>query len=281
MNRKQFCAITVLALTTMIAGCGGGSDNKNNTPTIDNPVGNPSADLSQLTTQPYEYQSAYINRGTSFLLSWPSAVAAPRSTQVNLVRFLEGRGDEPQSEDRVSLDINGSGAAAWAVKKRGNLDVGGVYYLDALTAVDHRKYAFVVEGGRAAHAPGSGAETRGEDVTVSGGGGNLGNMTVLWPDKRTGSVGISRNTAFTLQFPAESSAPSRFSVRLRRYQEARGTDTFSNSEQRISVSHDAGTNLWTVRRRDNFQLDGVSTYILEVNADGDPQPRSYAFITGN
>jgi hypothetical protein len=233
-----------------------------------------SADLSGLTVQPANAYSGYISRGTTFVLSWASASAAPRSTQVNLVRYFEARGDEDRGEFRERIDVNQSGASSWNVRHRsGDLAFGAVYYLDVRTALDRRRYAFTTSGGRAA------SPTRGVDISNGAGSGSLNNLTLRWTGEAAGSVGIATGTQFVLSFPSESQAPSRFTVRLRRFKEERGDESFSDSEQEISINHDPGSGDWVMRRRDNFRLESAATYVVEVDAPGEPFPRQYAFIT--
>ncbi len=276
MNRKQFLSTATLLLATTVAGCGGGgNDNNDQGDRIDNQGGNASADLSRLTVQPFHYDSAFISGGTRFLLSWPSVGDAPRTTQVALYRFLEARGEEIREDFREDIRIAGAGNAAWTVRKQSDLFPGGVFFLDVSTNLDRRRYAFIVEGGRSVKTE---EPTRGVDINT-GGSGALSNMTLRWNGDAIGPVGIPTNNSFVLQFPSEGSAPPRISVRLRRYKERRGSDGPSANEQEIEVSHDGGTGTWIVRRRDNFALERGATYILEINADGEPRQRNYTFLT--
>ena len=243
---------------------------------IANPGAGSVTDLSRLTVLPTHPQSAYIGGDTRFVLLWPAATDAPRTTRVALYRFLEAQGDEVRENFREDIRIAANNASSWSVRKTGDLFPGGVFYLDVSTDLDRRRYAYIVGGGRAVAT--NGEPTRGVDISTPGNG-SLSGMTLRFSGDATGTAGVSAATSFVLQFPSEVAAPPRFSVRLRRYKERRGTDEPSANEQKIEVAHDAGTGLWTVRRRDNFLLERGATYILEINADGEPQPRGYVFLT--
>lgn len=281
MNRKQFLGVAGLLLVGTVTGCGGGGGgNQNDNEIINNPGGTDSIDLSRLSVQPYREVSAYIDDDTEFLLSWPTAADAPRSVQARLYRFLEARGGESRQDLLEETSIVASSNSSWLVRPRFDLAAGGAFYLDVTTALDRRRYAFIVEGGRAVALPAlEETQTRAVDINNNGGTGSLSNLTVRYNGDNIGPVGISTSSVFLLQFPSEASAPAKMTVRLRRYKERRGDEDPSANEQQTEVSHEAGSGVWTVRRRDNFLLERGATYILEVLAEGDPFQRNYVFLT--
>ncbi|MBC8140247.1 MAG: hypothetical protein H7Y38_02260 [Armatimonadetes bacterium] len=278
MNRKQFCGIALGLVATAVAGCGGGGDdnNRNDTESINNPGAGSVTDLSRMTVFPGQKDGAFIGQNTGFVLSWATATDAPRTTRVALYRFLEARGGETRSDFREDIRIAGNTVSSWSVRKQSDLFAGGVFYLDVSTDLDRKRYAFIVGGGRSI-AP-SDEPTRAADVNTPGTTIGLGNLTVRYSGDATGAVNIPVATPFVLDFGAETNAPARFTVRLRRYKERRGTEEPSANEQNVDVSHDAGTGQWTVRRSDNFLLERGATYILEVVTDGETQ-RNYVFLT--
>ncbi len=280
MNRKQFLSAAGVLLTGTVAGCGGGgSDRRDDNVTIDNPNGSSSADLSRLQIDPRLERSAYIDDETDFFLTWPSQAEAPRTTQVRLYRFLEARGGEGREDVLQDVRIDGNSNGSWAVRPRNFLALAGVYHIDVTSSLDRRRQAFIIESGRTATLPEStDAQTRGVSIENNGGTGSLSNLTLRYIGDTVGPVGIPIGTSFVLQFPSEASAPARMSVNLRRYKERRGDDGTSGDEQRVELLHDAGSNVWTVRRRDNFPLERGATYILEVFADGERE-RDFPFLT--
>ncbi len=277
MNRKQFCSLAIV-MATGLAGCGGGGGNnsRNDTESISNPGAGSVTDLSRLTVFPQSRDGAFIGQNTGFVLSWATVTDAPRTTRVALYRFLEARGGEIRSDFREDIRISANSASSWSARKQSDLFAGGVFYLDVATDLDRKRYAFIVGGGRGVSA--TGEPTRGKDLTTPGTVIGLSNMTVRYSGDAVGAVNIPVATPFVLDFGAETNAPPRFTVRLRRYKERRGTDDPSANEQNVDVSHDAGTGVWTVRRSDNFPLERGAVYILEVVTDGESQ-RNYVFLT--
>ncbi|MBC7804706.1 MAG: hypothetical protein H7145_01020 [Akkermansiaceae bacterium] len=280
MNRKQFLGAAGVLLAGTVTGCGGGgNDNENDNVSIDNPGGSSSDDLSRLALEPPHDRAAYINDDTDFLLSWPSAAEAPRSAQVRLYRFLEARGGESREDRFEESFITGNNNGSWVVRSRNFLATGGVYYLDVSTALNRKRSAFIVEDRRSVNLPvGQDTLTRAVDINNNGGTGSLNNLTLRYNGDSIGPVGIAPTSSFVLQFPSESAAPARMTVRLRRYKERRGEEGPSGNEQEIELLHDAGSNVWTIRRRDNFPLERGATYILEFLVDGERQ-RNYPFLT--
>lgn len=281
MNRKQFLGVASVLLVGTVAGCGGGGsdNNQNDNEIINNPGGSASANLSRLTVQPFHERSAYIDDDTDFLLSWPTPADAPQTVQVRLYRFLEARGGESRQDFLEETSIVASSSSSWLVRPRFDLSAGGVFFLDVTTTLDRRRYAFIVEGGRAVAIPTEQeSRTRAVDIPNNGGTGSLSNMTLRYNGDNIGPVKIATNSVFLLQFPSDASAPARMTVRLRRYKERRGDEGPSANEQEVEYFHDTA-GVWTVRRRDNFLLEGGATYILEVLAEGDPFQRNYTFLT--
>lgn len=281
MNRKQFLGVAGVLLVGTVTGCGGGGGgDQNDNEIINNPGGSDSVDLSRLTVQPSHDLSAYIDEDTEFLLSWPTAADAPRTVQARVYRFLEARGGESREDLLEETSIVANSTSSWLVRPRFDLAAGGAFFLDVTTTLNRKRYAFIVEGGRAAGLPTEqDARTRGVDIINNGGTGSLSNLTVQYNGDGIGPVGISTSSVFLLRFPSEASAPAQMTVRLRRYKERRGDESPSANEQQVEFTHDAGTNVWTVRRRDNFLLERGATYILEVSALGDPRQRNYTFLT--
>ncbi|MBC8134446.1 MAG: hypothetical protein H8F28_00990 [Fibrella sp.] len=280
MNRKQFLGATSMLLVGTITGCGGGSNNdERNGTNIDNPSGSTSADLSRLTVDPPHDRSTYIDDDTDFFLSWPSVAEAPRTAQVRMYRFLEARGGESREDRFEETFVEGNNNASWRVRSRNFLAAGGVYYLDVTTALSRKRYAFIVNDRRSVNLPvEQDARTRAVDINNDGGTGSISNLTLRYNGDGVGPVGIPTTNSFVLQFPSEASAPARMTVRLRRYKEQRGEEGPSGNEQQIELLHDAGSNFWTIRRRDNFLLERGATYILEILVAGE-RDRNFPFLT--
>jgi len=294
MTRRLFVgAGCALALTLMIAGCGGGhSDNSNNdSPTLNNPGGGATADLSQLIIQPGRAASAFIDPGTAFILSFPTPAAGPVYLQASLHRYKEARGGESQQDYTVKVDTSAVGTATWSVRSHDGLDTSGVYYLDVRTSTDERRYAFVIQGdGRATPAPSplttaaTGRATANNDVYNTGGNAaGFTNLQLQWATTAFTSAYIPGTSPFVLNFVGPNGAasdtfsPSEFHTHLYRYKEARGSDDFSQSEQDLEYDHTPGSGVWTFRRRGSTILES-GTYLFVVTTPSESVPRRYSFI---
>jgi hypothetical protein len=117
---------------------------------------------------------------------------------------------------------------------------------------------------------------RGDTVTTqTGGNGLIRDVEVL---SGGASVFISRAQAFELNWP-DGNPPAEFTVSLRRFQEERGGESLSNGTQRITLTQLDGSS-WSLRRRDNFDLDAGGVYYIELLAPGQPTQR-FVYIVSN
>ena len=98
-------------------------------------------------------------------------------------------------------------------------------------------------------------------------GGSVNDVEIL---PAAGTYGISRSvgsSGFEVRWPNNSfPPPNQFTVKLRRYKEKRGDDNGGDTEQETEGDSDNTNFIYTVRRKNRFQLDGVAAYYLEISA---------------
>jgi hypothetical protein len=123
---------------------------------------------------------------------------------------------------------------------------------------------------------GGGGNRNSDGVTIqSNGNGRLEDVEVLFGGD---AVFVPRTQTFELRWP-DGNPPSQFTVFLRRFLEPRGGLGLSRDAQRITVDQING-NSWSLRRRDNFDLDAGGVYYIELTAPG-RSPQRFAFIVTN
>lgn len=93
-----------------------------------------------------------------------------------------------------------------------------------------------------------------------------------------GATFVPAATTFQVGWSGSNTPPPQFTVALRRYLEARGGQDREVIAQRVDVAQQSGYT-WSVRRRDNFELDLGGVYYLELAAPGSNGILS-AFIVG-
>ena len=111
-----------------------------------------------------------------------------------------------------------------------------------------------------------GTRRRTPSVANPGTGGSLRSVQIR---PTPGTTFISRNTIFELSWTEEDPPPSSFSVALRRYREARGEEDREIETQVTELNQEGDSFVWTLRRRDNFDLDVGGVYFLELVSAGE------------
>lgn len=212
--------------------------------------------------------AAFVSPATVFQLSWAAPAPPPASFGVLLRRYREPRGGQSKDTGPQNISVTQQGAAfVYNVARRDGfqLDTGGVYYLDLHSgAGDTQQAAFIADGG---------PTVAGNQSTQTLSPGTNGSLSGLTINPAPGAVNVPRNAAFVLSWSGAAPPPSQFTVSLHRYKEPRGSDGGGNEEQNITISGQ-GANVWSVRRKDNFDLENDATYYLEVSAPGQDPVRA-------
>lgn len=258
-------ATAVVALSQ--AGCGGGSKN-NDTATV-KPGTN--GNLSAVTVGP-TVNRVFIGRSTPFSASWASNNPPPSEFTVRLQRYLEERGGEPRRIVSQPILIEQQGNSfQWAIRRRDgfDLDAGGAYYLQLTSPGGQEKLVTYIAGAdRSQDVPGSSSGTTSRAVTQNPG--TNGNLASVRIEPEPGTTFISKNTTFQLRWENGAEPPPSFEVQLRRYKEPRGTEINKDDrEQAIEMGKADNSFTYSVRRRDDFDLEENGVYYLEVRAGGD------------
>jgi hypothetical protein len=111
-----------------------------------------------------------------------------------------------------------------------------------------------------------GTRRRGPSVANPGTGGELRSVQIR---PTPGTTFISRNTIFEFSWSEENPPPSSFSAALRRYKEARGEEDRVIETQVTELTRQGDSFIWTLKRRDNFDLDSGGVYFLELVSSGE------------
>lgn len=117
-----------------------------------------------------------------------------------------------------------------------------------------------------------GTRRRGPSVANPGTGGSLRSVQIR---PTPGTTFIPRNTIFELSWSAENPPPSSFSAALRRYKEARGDEERIIETQVTELTRQGDSFVWSLRRRDNFDLDIGGVYFLELVSSGETVYATY------
>lgn len=117
-----------------------------------------------------------------------------------------------------------------------------------------------------------GTRRRGPSVANPGTGGSLRSVQIR---PTPGTTFIPRNTIFELSWTEENPPPSSFSASLRRYKEARGEEARTIETQVTELNRQGDSFIWTLRRRDNFDLDQGGVYFLELVSSGETVYATY------
>jgi len=271
-HARPFLGLTCLALGGLaLAGCGGGGGGGKGGSSDITTGANGRLQDAQIGPRA---GTAFISPATIFQLSWTAAAPPPASFGVLLRRYQEPRGGESKDTGAQNVDVTQQGAAFVYNVARTNgfhLEGGGVYFLDLHSgAGDIAQAAFITDGGPTV------AGNQSTQTINTGTGGSLSGLTI---NPAPGAVNLPKSAALVLSWPGQVPPPAQFAVSLHRYKERRGSDGGGNEEQNITVSGQ-GTNAWSVRRKDNFDLETDATYYLEVTSPGQDPVRA-AYITSS
>lgn len=219
--------------------------------------------------------AVFVSRSSTFQIEWPSNDPPPAEFTVELNRYQEPRGAAPRviTPQPVTVTRQG-GSYLWNIRRRDNfeLDGGGVYFLRLQSPGGQQVLAtFIASNDR------SEAATRGE-TERPGTGGSLGGLNIL---PASGSTFIPKGTTFQLVWSGQAPPPSEFTAQLRRYKEARGSESSSDSEQAITVDRVDNGLIWNLRRRDNFNLEENGVYYLDITAPGEAPYRAAYIISSD
>jgi len=269
---RRLLGLTCLALGGLApAGCGGGGGGSGGG-SSDITTG-ASGRLQDVQIGP-RAGTAFVSPATVFQLSWAAAAPPPATFGVLLRRYQEPRGGQSKDTGAQNISVTRQGQSfVYNVARRDGfqLDSGGVYYLDLHSgAGDTQQDAFIADGG---------PTVAGNQSTQTLSPGTAGSLAGLTLNPAPGAVNIPRNSALVLSWSGATPPPAQFTVSLHRYKESRGSDGGGNEEQNITVSSQ-GTSVWSVRRRDNFDLENDATYYLEVSAPGQDPVRA-VYITSS
>jgi hypothetical protein len=111
-----------------------------------------------------------------------------------------------------------------------------------------------------------GTRRRGPSVANPGTNGSLRAVQIR---PTPGATFISRNTIFEFSWTEDDPPPSSFSAALRRYKEARGEEARVIETQVTELTRQGDSFIWTLKRRDNFDLDSGGVYFLELVSSGE------------
>ena len=252
-----------------LAGCGGGGSHSS--PDVSTGA---SGRLADVQVGP-SAGAVFVDPASTFQFSWPNPAAPPPATfGVGLRRFLEPRGGESRDVGTQNVTVSQVGSAfIYNVRRKDQfaLDAGGVYYFDLHASTgETRQIAFIADGGPTV------ASNRSEQTVNPGTGGQVSGVLIT---PTPGAVNVPKNTTFLLAWSGPVLPPSQFTVSLHRYEELRGTDDGGNSEQNVTLNSQ-GANVWSLRRKDDYDLDGDATYYLEVSAPGQA-PVRVAYLTSS
>ena len=264
---RLLCALCLSLGGLALAGCGGGGGSHSSSDVSTGANGR----LADVQVGP-RAGAVFVGPASTFQLAWPSPAAPPPATfGVTLRRFQEPRGGEAKDVSTQNVTVSQQGAAfVYNVGRKDHypFDVGGVYYFDLHASTGETKQvAFIADGGPTQPS------NRSEQTASPGTGGLLSGLAVT---PAPGAVNVPKNTTFVLAWPGPVPPPSQFTVSLHRYEEPRGTDGGDNLEQNVTLTGQGAA--WSVRRKDNYDLDGDATYYLEVSAPGQ-EPVRIAYLT--
>lgn len=255
------------------AGCGGGS--------------NDHVDDADFTSTGFNGQllpilitpvrgTVFVPASSAFQIQWTTDNPPPPQFSVKLQRYKEARGDEARSIEEQRITVPRQNDYTWQIRRTDgfDLDTSGVYYLELRTPDNQELLsAYITSSDRSVAPP-----TRAETVNTGSGSGSLSGVII---SPATGSVFIAKTTAFFLSWNGATPPPAQFTVGLRRFQEARGGEDKSDTEQVVTVTRQGNTNSWQVKRRDNFNLDTGGVYYLELTAPGESTVRAAYIVSSD
>lgn len=261
--RRRVMARALAAALWIGAGCGGG--NLGSSRTIQT---GGSGKLADAAIGP-ALGAVFIPRSTAFQIAWPAGTAPPDRIQVALRRYKEARGGlgPETTTQRIQVDRVGT-TNAWNIRRDGeDLDKDGVYFLELSTPGQaERVGAYIVSSDRSV------AEdvTRGDEDRVIDTGSATGRLSDVQISPAPGALFIPRGTAFQIAWSAAAPPPPQVTVRLWRYQEARGGEPRLVGKKPLDPPARQGNAfVWNIKRRDSFDLDQGGVYFLELDAGGE------------
>jgi hypothetical protein len=217
--------------------------------------------------------TAFVSRTQVFQMGWTPAAPPPQIVEVSLMRYQEARGGEARAVTAQRLQAQpAAGALTWDIRPLSSLVADGVYFLELSTPgqTPTQRTCYIV---------GSSANPTGVGVTVNTGTAS-GQLSSVQLTPTPGAVFLPRASSFQLTWPAGTTPPPSFEVRLWRYKEARGLAGRSVEEQALADPTRTGsTFVWNIRRRDGVDLDAGGVYFLELRAPGQTEVRAAYIVS--
>jgi hypothetical protein len=143
MMKRRVFGLAVLALGTVLAGCGS-SGNVAKT-------GTTSGTLADMLIRPAPGTFA-ISRSTVFTLAWPEGTTPPPTFEVRLYRYQDARSNDfPRTNEIQDTKLTREGDRfVWDLERSNNLllDDGGIYYLQVKTSSEEVFASYIVAVGR-------------------------------------------------------------------------------------------------------------------------------------